>query len=119
MTRIQFNNGFLVLFSEPYLCLSLLPFSLEVFLLYTHIIGVFTSTGVMGYKGIRVTFCNVFKWRKVTLLPCYRVTPVLVNTPNASLQLFGSAINHYLLKIYTLFPLKTSDWNLLQSKAVI
>ena len=73
MTRIQFNNGFLVLFSEPYLCLSLLPFSLEVFLLYTH----------------------------------------------ASLQLFGSAINHYLLKIYTLFPLKTSDWNLLQSKAVI
>ena len=45
-------------------------------------IGVFTSTGVTGYKGIRVTFCNVFKWRKVTLLPCYRVTPVLVNTPN-------------------------------------
>ena len=45
------------------------------------ILGVFTSTGVTGYKGIRVTFCNVFKWRKVTLLPCYRVTPVLVNTP--------------------------------------
>ena len=45
------------------------------------VIGVFTSTGVTGYKAIRVTFCNVFKWRKVTLLPCYRVTPVLVNTP--------------------------------------
>ena len=49
-------------------------------------IGVFTSTGVTGYKGIRVTFCNVFKWRKVTLLPCYRVTPVLVNTPNGLLM---------------------------------
>ena len=47
-------------------------------------VGVFTSTGVTGYKGIRVTFCNVFKWRKVTLLPCYRVTPVLVNTPSVS-----------------------------------
>ena len=45
-------------------------------------IGVFTSTGVTGYKGIRVTFCNVFKWRKVTLIPLYPVTPVLVNTPN-------------------------------------
>ena len=45
-------------------------------------IGVFTSTGVTRYTGIRVTFCNAFKWRKVTLLPCYRVTPVLVNTPN-------------------------------------
>jgi len=44
-------------------------------------LGVFTSTGVTGYTGIRVTFCNAFKWRKVTLLPCYRVTPVLVNTP--------------------------------------
>ena len=44
-------------------------------------IGVFTSTGVTGYKGIRVTFCNVFKWRKVTLIPLYPVTPVLVNTP--------------------------------------
>ena len=50
--------------------------------LFTIIIGVFTSTGVTGYKGIRVTFCNVFKWRKVTLIPLYRVTPVLVNTPN-------------------------------------
>ena len=44
-------------------------------------LGVFTSTGVTGYKGIRVTFCNVFKWRKVTLIPLYPVTPVLVNTP--------------------------------------
>jgi len=47
-------------------------------------IGVFTSTGVTGYKGIRVTFCNVFKWRKVTLIPLYPVTPVLVNTPYMS-----------------------------------
>jgi len=46
-----------------------------------YILGVFTSTGVTGYKGIRVTFCNVFKWRKVTLIPLYPVTPVLVNTP--------------------------------------
>ena len=45
------------------------------------ILGVFTSAGVTGYKGIRVTFCNVFKWRKVTLIPLYPVTPVLVNTP--------------------------------------
>ena len=50
-------------------------------LLFGETLGVFTSTGVTGYTGIRVTFCNAFKWRKVTLLPYYRVTPVLVNTP--------------------------------------
>jgi len=48
---------------------------------YGKLLGVFTSAGVTGYKGIRVTFCNVFKWRKVTLIPLYPVTPALVNTP--------------------------------------
>ena len=58
----------------PY-CVTLLPQC------YPYTLGVFTSTGVTGYTGIKVTFCNAFKWRKFTLLPCYRVTPVLVNTP--------------------------------------
>ena len=56
-------------------------FGIWVTFLNLNTLGVFTSTGVTGYTGIRVTFCNAFKWIKVTLLPCYRVTPVLVNTP--------------------------------------
>ena len=58
---------------------------------YIVIVGVFTSTGVTGYKGIRVTFCNVFKWRKVTLIPLYPVTPVLVNTPSESVPMLEVA----------------------------
>jgi len=47
-----------------------------------NIIGVFTSAGVTGYKGIRVTFLHLNTLQKVTLIPLYPVTPVLVNTPN-------------------------------------
>ena len=46
------------------------------------IVRVFTSTGVTGYKGIRVTFLHLNTLQKVTLIPLYPVTPVLVNTPN-------------------------------------
>jgi len=60
---------------------------LFVLLVEDQSIGVFTSTGVTGYKGIKVTFCNAFKWRKVTLIPLYPVTPVLVNTPYVLNQL--------------------------------
>jgi len=35
------------------------------------IIGVFTSTGVTGYKGIRVTFLHLNTLQKVTLIPRY------------------------------------------------
>jgi len=58
---------------------------IEYFKMESNSLGVFTSAGVTGYKGIRVTFCNVFKWRKVTLIPLYPVTPVFVNTPIISL----------------------------------
>ena len=47
--------------------------------------GVFTSTRVTGYKGIRVTFLHLNTLQKVTLIPFYPVTPVLVNTPNVYL----------------------------------
>jgi len=48
---------------------------------YLIILGVFTSTGVTGYKGIRVTFLHLNALQKVILIPLYPVTPVLVNTP--------------------------------------
>jgi len=48
---------------------------------FSLILGVFTSTGVTGYKGIRVTFLHLNTLQKVTLIPLYPVTPVLVNTP--------------------------------------
>jgi len=47
----------------------------------TNTLGVFTSTGVTGYKGIRVTFLHLNTLQKVTLIPLYPVTPALVNTP--------------------------------------
>ena len=62
------------------------------------IIGVFTSTGGTGYKGIRVTFCNVFKWRKATLIPLYPVTPALVNTLN---NLFQHMVEQAFLIFYS------------------
>ena len=63
-------------------CVTLLPrFVTLLHQCYSYTLGGFTSTGVTGYKGIRVTFYNVFKWRKVILIPLYPVTPVLVKYP--------------------------------------
>ena len=36
-----------------------------------NILGVFTSTGVTGYKGIRVTFLHLNTFQQVTLIPRY------------------------------------------------
>jgi len=68
-----------------------------------NLLGVFTSTGVTGYEGIRVTFLHLNTLQKVTLIPLDPVTPVLVNTPiiflNPStvkkhLKLFSSLFNY-------------------------
>jgi len=64
-------------YSEYFILLN----QLHSLMIAQNILEVFTSTGVTGYKGIRVTFLRLNTLQKVTLIPLYPITPVLVNTP--------------------------------------